>query len=39
MVGTAFGKWFLAVEHWIQFFPLYNGSKIRFVQGECLTGV
>jgi hypothetical protein len=38
-VGTVFGKWFLAGEHWFQFLPLGNGTKTRFVQGECFTGL
>jgi hypothetical protein len=38
-VGTVLGKWFLAGEHWFQFIPLENGTKTRFVQGECFTGL
>ena len=38
-VGTVFGKWFLAGEHWFQFLPFDNGTKTRFVQGECFTGL
>jgi hypothetical protein len=39
-VGTVFGKWFLAGgEHWFQFLPLDDGTKTRFVQGECFTGL
>jgi hypothetical protein len=38
-VGTVFGKWFLADEHWFQFLPLENRTKARFVQGECFTGL
>ena len=38
-VGIVFGKWFLAGEHWFQFLPLENGTKTRFVQGECFTGL
>ena len=38
-VGTVLGKWFLAGEHWFQFLPLENGTKTRFVQGECFTGL
>jgi hypothetical protein len=38
-VGTVFGKWFLAGEHWFQFVPLDNGTKTCFVQGECFTGL
>jgi hypothetical protein len=38
-VGTVYGKWFLAGEHWFQFLPLDNGTKTRFVQGECFTGL
>ena len=32
-VGTVFGKWFLAGEHWFQFLPLDDGTKIRFIHG------
>ena len=38
-VGIVLGKWFLAGEHWFQFLPLDNGTKTRFVQGECFTGL
>ncbi|KAI8897726.1 hypothetical protein BC833DRAFT_526733 [Globomyces pollinis-pini] len=38
-VGTVVAKWLLAGEHWFQFLPLENGTKTRFVQGECFTGV
>jgi hypothetical protein len=43
-VGTVLGKWFLAGEHWFQFLPLKNGTKTRgtktrFIQGECFTGL
>ena len=38
-VGTVLGKWFLAGEHWFQFLPFDNGTKTRFVQGECFTGL
>ena len=36
---SVFGKWFLAGEHWFQFLPLENGTKTRFVHGECFTGL
>ena len=29
----------LAGEHWFQFLPLDDGTKTRFVQGECFTGL
>ena len=38
-VGTVFGKWFLAGEHWFQFLPFDNGTKTHFVQGEWFTGL
>ncbi len=38
-VGSVFGKRFLAGKHWFQFLPLENGTKTRFVQGECFTGL
>jgi hypothetical protein len=38
-LGTFFGKWFLPGEHWLQFLPLENGTKTRFVRGECLTSL
>jgi hypothetical protein len=38
-VCTVLGKWFLAGEHWFQFLPFGNGTKTRFVQGECFTGL
>ena len=38
-VGTVLGKWFLAGEHWFQFLPLDNGTKTRFVQVQCFTGL
>ena len=30
---------FLLVSHWFQFLPFDNGTKTRFVQGECFTGL
>ena len=38
-VGTVFGKWFLAGEHWLQFIPLENGTKTLLVHGERFTGL
>ncbi len=38
-VDTVLSKWFLAGEHWFQFLPFDNGTKTRFVQGECFTGL
>ncbi len=39
-VGTVLGKGFLGGgEHWFQFLPSDNGTKTRFVQGECFTGL
>ena len=30
---------FLLASHWFQFLPFDNGTKTRFVQGECFTGL
>lgn len=37
-VVTFLAKWFLAGEHRFQFLPLENGTKTRYVEGECFTG-
>ena len=38
-VGTVLGKWFLAGEHWFQFLPLENGTKIALSKESLGVGL